>query len=141
MAFEASHISDELKRQREIADSGDTGLGEQPAQDFIRIEMLNCDLTRGSRVQWVICTHSMHRLDSFVNGCESEQAFARWNGILEPSPLQDDRPASGEITSRAVAEPPATRSRVATFNTGEFGARAFDVPRGTSLECALCRDA
>ena len=89
--------------------------------------MLKRDLTRGGRVQWVISAHGTNRLDSFVHDGEYEQAFSCGKQVLESGRLQDDRPASRQITFRAVAEPSATRSRIAALSASEFALRASDV--------------
>src|SRR5688500_17014506 len=81
-------------------------------QHYYRSKRLPRDFARGLAVTSVVGLYRIKSGHGFLHGAESEQTETGRQHGAKTGILRDDRPAGGEVTGTALAEPAAAQSDV-----------------------------
>src|SRR5207244_4092275 len=103
------------------------GRGQEALDDPVGIEVLLGDASCGPGVQCVILPYCLDGVRRFGDCSHGEQAPAGRQQVLKTGGLKDDRPAGGQLTGPAVAEPATPGADVPALGTAEFAARTLHV--------------
>src|SRR5262249_53583310 len=97
------------------------------AQDTLSSEILLSNAARGLRLPLIVVRHRSDGRQRFVFRPESEETCTSGNDIAESCILRDHRPAGGEITDTAVAEPATAQTDVLILGNSELAAGGTDI--------------
>src|SRR5438034_7851997 len=110
-----------------MGEGSEAGPLHQAAHDFFGGEIFLRNFLGGAAMAFIVLLDGVQRRQNVLRRLKTKETFAAGQEFAEARFLGDDRPAGGQVTRAAVAEPAGIGTDILVARHGEFTARLLDV--------------